>query len=38
MSLFLSVVIAVLAGLAIRWLVGAKDQYFEIFDDDQNKG
>lgn len=35
MSLFLTIVLAVIAGVAIKWLTGAKEQYLDMIKEDQ---
>ena len=35
MSILLLVILAVIVGVGVKWLVGAKEEFFDIFDPDQ---
>lgn len=37
MTTALLIILAIVAGLGIKWLVNAKEEFFEIFTIDENK-
>lgn len=37
MEILLLIILSILVGVGVRWLVGAKEQYLELFEDPLDK-